>query len=209
MIPAKSTFQVVATLAVLLLFGLSVGCNGFFVDPTLTSIAVSPTSPAVTVGKTIQLSAFGTYDDGSRKSITSGVDWSSGTPTVASIDSKTGIATGVTAGSTTITASSQGLSGSASMTVLPSSVTSITIIPTAPSIRQGGTQQFTATAQDGTDITNIVGWTSSDTTQVTISSSGLATSIGTVNGNTPITITASITTDAGTVSKSVILIVTL
>jgi len=207
MIPAKGTFQVIATIAVLVLFGLSVGCNGFFVDPTLTSIAVSPTTPAVTVGKTIQLSAFGTYDDGSRKSITSGVDWSSGTPTVASIDSKSGIATGVTAGSTTITASSQGLSGSASMTVLPSSVTSITITPTTQSIKQGGSQQFTAMAQDGTDITNIVTWTSSDTTQVTISSSGLASSIGTVTAPTSITITATITTDAGTVNKTATLVV--
>jgi uncharacterized protein YjdB len=205
--PAKHTLQVTGAAAIVVLFILSVGCNGFFVDPTLTSVTVSPVNPAVAIKKTVQLSAFGTYDDGSRKTITSGVAWSSSAPTVATIDQNSGIATGVSAGTTTITASDQGLSGTATLTVVPSNVTAIIISPTSASIPFGTTQQFTAKSQDGvTDLTSLVTWSSNDTTDVTISSGtggGLATSITTLANTINVTITASLQTDTGTVTNSV------
>src|SRR5712691_3826013 len=58
------------------------GCNGFFVDPTLTSLAVttlqSTTLPAV--GDTVQLIATGAYDDNTHKDLTSTATWTA-TPT--------------------------------------------------------------------------------------------------------------------------------
>ena len=88
------------TLGFVVLIGLAFGasCKGFFVDPTLTGIAISPTAPQVEGGKTITLQAFGTYDDGTRKQVKSGVSWSSATTAVATIDTSTGVLTGVAPG---------------------------------------------------------------------------------------------------------------
>src|SRR5207237_101517 len=61
----------------------------------------------------------------------------------------------------------------------PSTLTSIQITPANPSVASGSTQQFAARGafSDGStaDVTASVGWSSSDTTRATISSSGLAT----------------------------------
>jgi len=139
------------TLAFVVLIGLAFGasCKGFFVDPTLTSIAISPTAPQVEVGKTTTLQVFGTYDDGTRKHVKSGVSWSSGTPAVATIDANSGVLTGVTPGSSLITASAQALSGTATATVILTGVTAITVAPTSGNVTKGGSGfafTFTATA---------------------------------------------------------------
>ena len=71
----------------------------------LKSIAVTPASPPnLAVGSTQQFKATGTYSDGSTSDISSSVIWNSDNTSVATIDSK-GLATGVTAGTTNITAS--------------------------------------------------------------------------------------------------------
>ena len=44
------------------MLALAASCNGFFVDPTLTSLAVTPTSASLIQGNTQQLTATGTYD---------------------------------------------------------------------------------------------------------------------------------------------------
>jgi large repetitive protein len=146
----KRKLQILGGFTVLLLAALAVGCSGFFVNPTLTSIAVSPTSPQVQVGKTLVLEAFGTYDDGSRKRITNGVNWSSDTIGVATIDTASGTLTGVAPGQSTVTASAQALSGTATATVLLTNVTAITVDPTSGSVTRGGDGQiFTFTATSG------------------------------------------------------------
>lgn len=132
-------FAALATLA------LAVSCRGFFVNPTLTSVAISPTAPQVEQGQTLQLQAFGTYDDGSRNQINTGVSWSSDTPAVASVNTNTGLMTGVATGTAIITASAQALSSTATATVFIV-INSITINPTSASVAAGGSQQFTVSA---------------------------------------------------------------
>ena len=135
---------------VLLVAAFGAGCNGFFQSPTLSSIAIQPTAPAVDVDKTVSLQAWGTYSDNTRSQITSGVGWSSDTPEVATVDG-TGGATlaGITPGTATITASAQGISGTATATVI-GNVTSITVSPTSASLTINGTgQPFTFTASPG------------------------------------------------------------
>jgi hypothetical protein len=134
--------------------GLAVSCKGFFVNPTLTSVAISPTAPAVQQGQTVQMEAFGTYTDGSRSQIKSGVSWSSDTPAVASVDPNTGILTGVTPGTAGINASAQALSSSATATVFII-INSIAINPTNANIAlDGESADFTVSANGGTDITS-------------------------------------------------------
>ena len=162
------------TLAFAVLTGLAFGasCNGFFVDPTLTSIVISPTAPQVEVGKTQQLSVFGTYDDGSRKQVKSGVNWSTVPPGIVSIDPKTSIMTGIAVGTTQITADAQGLNSTATGTAF-SIITGLTVCtgtfdtgtcPAATLIvhtTSSSTQDYYAKGTiDGvtTDVTTVATW---------------------------------------------------
>jgi hypothetical protein len=137
--------RLMGSFAALAALALAVSCHGFFVNPTLTSIGISPTAPQVQQGKTVQLQAFGTYDDGTRNQIKNGVSWSSDTTDVATVDTNTGIMTGVSTGTATITASAQALSATASATVFLT-ITSIAINPTTASVPNGQDIPFTVSA---------------------------------------------------------------
>jgi uncharacterized protein YjdB len=150
----KQRIRLVGAFAALATLALAISCQGFFVKPTLTSIAISPTAPQVQQGQTLQLAAFGTYDDGSRNQIKSGVSWASDASGVASIDTNTGIMTGVSTGSATITASAQALSATATATVFLV-ITSIAINPTSASVTSGNTQSFTVSAGSNGATLNI------------------------------------------------------
>jgi uncharacterized protein YjdB len=71
---------------------------------TLQSIAVTPASPSVGIGNTLQFTATGTYSDNSMKNISSSVTWASSNPLFATIGATTGLVTGVAVGTTEITA---------------------------------------------------------------------------------------------------------
>lgn len=109
----------------------------------LNSVQVTPSTQTVATGQTAQFTAVGTFGNSSRptkQDITSTVTWSSSVPAVATI-SASGVATGVSAGTTTITASANGFSGpissSATLTVTGAGgsgagqLLSVTIIPSS------------------------------------------------------------------------------
>ena len=149
--------------AVLVVLAFGASCNGFFVDPTLTSLAITPATPTISAqapGNTQQFSAVGVFDDGSSGSTP--VSWSSSNATVASINSSTGLATGIAAGTTTITATSKKLptiTATTTLTVVPSNVTSITVTPSSQSTTTSAGFTLTAKDQSGTDISGSVTWT--------------------------------------------------
>ena len=147
----------------------------------LSSIAVTPASPTIYAGHTQQFTATGTYSDSSTANITSSVTWTSGTPATATINSS-GLATGVAAGTSSITAALSGITSPAqTLTVNANSLVSIAVTPASPTIFAGHTQQFTATgtyADSSTaNITSSVTWTSGTPATATINSSGLATGV--------------------------------
>ena len=75
---------------------------------TLTSIAVTPANPTIQTGTTRQFTATGTYSNTTKtQDITSQVTWASSNTAVATIDGS-GLATGVSAGSTAISATLPG-----------------------------------------------------------------------------------------------------
>jgi hypothetical protein len=190
----KRKLQLLAAFATLLLFAFGVGCKGFFVNPTLTTLTVGPATPSIQQGSSLQMAATGTYDDGSTKALTSSVQWSSSATAVATVSSA-GKVTGVTTGSATVTAASGTVSGSTSVTITLANLISIAVTPTNPAIKSGQTQQFvaTGTVQGGgtTDITNSVTWASSNTNVATISAAGLATALtATTSSTTSITATS-------------------
>jgi hypothetical protein len=187
-------------------------CGGnFFVDPQLTLITVNPPSPSMLIFTSLQFTATGTYDDGTKKLLgPTVVVWSSSNQDVLAVDSSTGMATATsTSGSATVTASAQTVSGSTTVTVAASTLTSIDVTPKTPSISFASqtTQQFKATGTyangNRADITASVTWSSSDSTVATIDTLGLATAKN--PGDTAKT--ATITATAGSVSGSTILTV--
>src|SRR5438067_1855893 len=76
----KRKIQVLLAFAALAMLALSLGCRGFFVNPTLTGITVGPTA-TIQQGKTVQMSATGNFDDGTTKALGKGAFWSSATDT--------------------------------------------------------------------------------------------------------------------------------
>ena len=171
----------------------------------LDSIQVTPTAQSLTVGQTAAFTATGVYGNSkhtSTQTITSGVTWTSSTPTVATVNSS-GVATAVGAGTTTITASAIGYAGpvsaGATITVAASgggvaggSIVTISIIPGSQSVSgPNQTSQFIAigtTSSGATEnLTNLVSWSTSSQQIATI---GAATGIATAVGPGTTTITA-------------------
>lgn len=84
----------------------------------LTSVRISPVNAYANIGGTTNLTASGTYTDGSTRDITDQVIWSSSDIGVATIVSNSGIATGVSIGGAAITATADGtVSGNATLIV--------------------------------------------------------------------------------------------
>jgi len=172
MLSSKKKLQLVAAFATFFLFAVGVACSGFFVDPVLTSMTVGPTA-TISQGATVQESAIGTYNDGSTKTLGSGVQWSSSDSTTASV-SNSGLVTGNSPGSATITAGYQATSGTSSITVALGNVTALKITPPSANITvAGGSATFFAYATvtgDPTpvDVSPNANWTVSDPTNFTI-----------------------------------------
>lgn len=140
--------------------------------------------------------AVGFFAHQIHKNLTQSVEWHSSAPSIATVSNSSGsygVVTGVNVGDATISASLNGLSGSAPIQVNAAVVTQLQITPTDTSIANGTKQQFTATGilSNGTtlDLTTQVNWSSSNSAVAAISnasgSQGLAT--GNAVGTTTIT----------------------
>ncbi len=180
----------------------AVMANGFMVD-ALASIAVTPANPSIAVGATQQFTATGTYNGGSTQNLTSTVTWGSSAPGVATITTG-GLAKGVKAGASTISATLGGIAGSTTLTVTAPALVSIAVTPANPSIAVGATQQFTATGtySDGStqNLTSTATWSSSAPSVATIAAGGLAkgvkagtstisAALSSITGSTTLTVT--------------------
>jgi len=141
----KKHFLAVVALLLLSIFLAGCGCGGSDVD--LVSIAVTPPESTIVMGAAQQFTATGTYSDNTAKDITTLVTWTSSNLSTATISNATGSegkAFGSFTGTTTITATSGSISGTAVLTVVPTLV-SITVAPDGLSIQTGSAQQYTAT----------------------------------------------------------------
>ena len=188
-------------------------CGQFFRGANdVVGLSVGPASTSVQPGMTQQFTATGTFGaptttvsgTSSTGDVTSETTWSSSNPSIVSI-SHTGLATGITIGTVTISGSCQCYKGTTPLYVgtQAANLTSIAVTPANATVQVGNTQQFIATAtySDGTTnvITSSTAWTSSNSSIATINTSGLATGIaagsvtitgtsGSVTGNTILTV---------------------
>ncbi len=177
---------------------------------TVTSISVSPITASTYTTDTQQFSATATYNDGSTASVTSTATWTTTPSTIATVSSS-GLATGVAAGSTMVTAAIGTITGTATLTVQTKELTSITVAPANPNVAESGTLQFgaTGTYNDGStgNVTSSVTWSvdhvrGGNPTVGTIttaglymapSSSGTETITATSSTNSAITASATVT----------------
>ena len=175
----------------------------------LQSISINSVTP-VSVGQSILVTATAIFADGTKQDVTAQATWTSSDTTVAAValDATSGEekVTGIRAGSATLKATLQGVSGQVSVAVTSVLMTSINITPTQSVLQRGASQSFQATAtyQDSTtaDVTQQATWLSSDTTvaTITVSSTGvLVTAVGVGTG----TITATVGTIVGTTTVTV------
>lgn len=91
-------------------------------QPNLIYITITPTSPTISNGSTVQFDAVGNYQGNVEADITTSVTWSSSTAIVSTISNSAGsqgLATAVALGTTTITATdpSTNITGTAILTV--------------------------------------------------------------------------------------------
>jgi trimeric autotransporter adhesin len=177
-------------------------------DAILKAIVVTPPVSSIAAGTRVQLAATGVFSDLTTQDLTTTASWSSsdtGAATVAN-GGLGGLVYGVAVGSTTITATQGGVSGTAQVKVTPAILTSITITPPNPSLFISLKVLLTATGNfsDGTteDLTTQVSWTTGDEKIAQVSNDpgtqGLVT--GTGVGSTSITATLGATQGSTTVT---------
>ena len=181
-------------------------------NATLSSIAVSPPSATVPLGRKQQLAATGKYSDASQHDLTTAVTWSSDASSVASVDFFGNVATHAK-GPANVTATLGSRSGSAALTVTDPALDTLVVSPPNAVIIFPATLQMSAIGifSDGStqDETGSVTWASSNSVAVAIDSKGLMTSkeagVSTIAGKLGVTGATQVTVTGlplGTVTSS-------
>ncbi|MBC7963365.1 MAG: Ig-like domain-containing protein, partial [Steroidobacteraceae bacterium] len=136
----------------------------------LQSITVTPANSSITgFSKPVTFVATGTFSDGTTADITSQAAWSSSRPEIATIPATGGVATTVAAGTTSISAALNGISGKTDLIVTAPALIAngLKIAPVSlplllNSVSASGRFTVTATFTDGTtkDVTASSEWSS-------------------------------------------------
>ena len=146
----------------------------------VTGVTMDPTSLQVYLGSTGSFTASISPSNATDTIIT----WSSSNETIATIN-ENGIVTALNVGETTITAFTNdgNFEAVASLTILPVSVTGITIEPTNLKILLNSTGSLTPEITPENATNKAITWSSDDTSVATVDENGLVTgvSLGTAN----------------------------
>ena len=150
------------------------GVGAVTVSPAaVASVIVSPSSATLVVGQALAFEAEPRSASG--QPLTGrAVVWSSNSSQVATVAS-TGVVIAVSPGTATITATSEGRSGSAQLTVLAPTVHRVEVTPASAVIEENGSFRLTATVYDSRGnvlVGQEVTWTSSDTRVATVDDNG-------------------------------------
>jgi trimeric autotransporter adhesin len=195
----KVTALSLGTVTITATLGGVTGSTMLTVTPAaLVSIAVTPANASIAKGTTQPFTATGTYSDNTTQNLTTSVAWAPTTGAVATLSNAAGsqgLATALSPGTVTVTATLGTVVGTTGLTVTAATLVSIAVTPATATIRIGAThaQQYTAIGHysdlTAPDITALVTWNSATTATATISNAagtnGLAT--GLAPGTTTIT----------------------
>ena len=173
-------------LAVLCLVACS-GDDGLETETTVkvTGITLTSTELSLAVGESYTLTATVSPSNATDKT----VSWYSSNSTVATVTSS-GVIKGISAGSTTITATAGGKSATCVVTVKSEvvEVTGITLTSTELSLAVGESHTLTATVSPSNATDKTVSWQSSNSSVADVSSSGVVKGVSA--GSATITATA-------------------
>ncbi len=152
--------------------------------PPVATVTVSLQQTTVVLGDGTTASAVLRDAGGSTLSGRT-ISWSSSNPAVANV-STSGVISSASVGTTTITATSEGIGGSATLTVIPAPVASISVSLAQPSLQVGNATSATAVLRDanGAVLTDrSVAWSTSNTAVASVSAGGVVTALagGTAN----------------------------
>jgi trimeric autotransporter adhesin len=165
----------------------------------VATVVVTPATASVAVGGSTQLSV--SVKDASGAELAGRlVGWTSSDESIA-IVSSTGRVSGLKTGSVTITASSEGKSGTATVTVTAAPVATVTVAPSTLPLQVGQTGTLTATARDAANnvlADRAVAWSSANTGIATVAPNGTVTAVA--PGTTTITATIEGKTGSATVT---------
>nr|WP_238480802.1 Ig-like domain-containing protein [Desulforadius tongensis] len=116
---------------------------------TLQSITVTPNPVVIDEGNTAALSVLANYSDGSTKDITDEAEYTSDNSAIATVNTS-GLVTGITPGTTTVTVSYNSITSNINITVneayAPPVLENITVSPAVVNILTGKTQSLAVTA---------------------------------------------------------------
>jgi hypothetical protein len=114
--PLTLSQRIESLTAAMLAIIMTAGCGGASQRTVvLRSITITPASALIKMNDTQQLTSVGEFSDGSSQNLTN-VSWTTLNSAIATVDFS-GLVTGVSAGTIKITASANGVSGTASITV--------------------------------------------------------------------------------------------
>jgi uncharacterized protein YjdB len=146
------------------------------VPRSVARVVVAPPAATIAVGREAQLTAQ-TLDAEGLELVGRGVLWATSDESVASVGAE-GLVTAHAAGSATITATSEGVHGSASVIVTAQPIASITIAPPSLELTVGESSRLTATVRDASDAPvpgAPVAWSTSAPPVATVAADGTVT----------------------------------
>lgn len=185
-------------------FGKSATATITVTPRVVASVTVAPATVSMRVGISTPLAAQTLDVDGV---VLTGraVVWSSGNTAVATVNAQ-GVVTGVSPGAATITATSEGRSGQAAVTVTVPAVQTVTVNPSRDTIAVGTTRNLAVVLRDvnNTVLTGrTVSWVSSNAAVATVSSTGA------VNAISPGTATITATSEGRNGSATIVVLARL
>ena len=145
---------------------------------SIVRIEVRLPSEGLPVGQTAQATARA-LDESGTPLMDRAMRWSSTNPSLASIDGN-GLVTAVSPGEVVVSATSEGITGSAALVVVPIPVVAVTVELPVAIVLAGQTSLATATLRDASGIVQTgrtITWSSSDTSVATVDGSGLVTAV--------------------------------
>lgn len=192
--------NIVAALTSLLVIA---GCGGDSgtspKPPTVSSVVLSVQSATLFVGSTLTVTA--TAKDASGNVLAGRtIDWTTSNAGAATVSN--GLVTAVAPGLATITATVEGKTADAAITVQIVPVATVTIDPPTSNILVGGTEQLVVTLKDAGGATlsgRTVTWTTSNDAKASVTASGFVTAIA----GGIVTITATSETKIGTATLTI------
>lgn len=187
--------------------------------PVLQSITVSsanpsvasPANPSVLTLSTASFTAMGKYSDGTSADITNQVAWTSSNTAMATI-SANGVATTLTQGSPTISATLNGVTGTSTLKVTGGNLTGITLAPSNLTLVNNTVARITATGafSNGAsrDITGAVTWSTGNAIFANMTTPGGNLAWLRARAVTPVSNPTTVTATYGAVTGTTFLTVT-